>query len=90
MFTRLLDSIGEGDSGMILEYNIEMYILPYVKQITSPSSMNETGHSNPVHWDNLEEWNGESGGRRGSGLGTHVHLWLIHVNICTAKTITIL
>ena len=26
--------------------------------------MHETGHSNPVHWDNPEGWDGE-GGERG-------------------------
>ena len=28
---RLLDSVGEGESGMIWENSIETYILPYVK-----------------------------------------------------------
>ena len=31
--------------------------------MTSPSSMHETGHSKPVHWDNPEGWDGEGGGR---------------------------
>ena len=26
--------------------------------------MRETGHSKLVHWDNLEGWDGEGGGRR--------------------------
>ena len=36
--------------------------------MTSPSSMHETGHSKPVHWDNPEGWDGreEAGG---SGWG---------------------
>ena len=25
--------------------------------------MHETGHSKPVHWDNLEGWEGEGDGR---------------------------
>ena len=62
MFTRLLDSVGKGEGGMIQENNIEICILPYVKQMTSPSLMHETGHSNPVHWDNPEGWDGEEGG----------------------------
>ena len=61
---RLLDSVGEGKGGMVWENSIETCILPYVKQIASPSSMHETGHSEPVHWDNQEGWNGEGGGRR--------------------------
>ena len=44
--------------------------------------MCETGHSKLVHWDYLEGWDGEGGGREGgSGWGTHVHPWLIHVNV---------
>ena len=59
---RLLDS-GRRRGGMIWENSIETCILPYVKQKTSPSSMHETGHSKPVHWDNPEGWDGEGGGR---------------------------
>ena len=32
-----------------------------MKQIASPGSMHETGHSGPVHWDDLEGWDGEGG-----------------------------
>ena len=50
--------------------------------MTSPSSMHETGHSKPVHWDDPEGWDEEGGGRGGLGWGgTHVHPWLIHVNV---------
>ena len=45
---RLLDSVGEDMHGMIWENSIETCILPYVGQITSPSSMHEKGHSKPV------------------------------------------
>ena len=31
--------------------------------------------------DDPEGWDGQGGGRGGSGWGTHVHLWLIHVNV---------
>ena len=41
---RLLDSVGEGKGGMICENSIETCILPYVKQITSASSVHEAGH----------------------------------------------
>ena len=36
-----------------------------------------------VHWDGPEGWYGEGGGRReeGSGWGTRVYLWWIHVDI---------
>ena len=51
---RLLDSVGEGKGGMIGENSIETCILSYVKQITSPGSMHETGCSGLVHWDDPE------------------------------------
>ena len=44
-----------------------MYI-SYMKRITSPGLIHETGHSGPVHWDDPEGWDGE-GGRRGFGMG---------------------
>ena len=61
---RLLDSVGEGEGGMIWENSTETYLLPYVKQITSPSLVHETGHWKQVYWDNLEG-RGEEGGERG-------------------------
>ena len=39
---RLLDSVGEGESGMFREDSIETCILSIVKQITSPGLMHET------------------------------------------------
>ena len=42
--------------------------------------MRETGCSRLMHWDDPEGWDGE-GGRWGSGLGTHIHPWLIHINV---------
>ena len=47
--------------------------------MTNPSSMYETEHSKPVHWDNPEGWDGERGGR---GFGMEGHMYtheLIHV-----------
>ena len=38
-------------------------MLSYVKYITSPGSMHETGCSGLVHWDDAEGWDGEEGGR---------------------------
>ena len=35
----------------------------YVKQIVDPGLMHETGCSGLVHWDDLEGWDGEGGGR---------------------------
>ena len=69
---RLLDSVGEGEGGMIWENSIETYILSYVKQIASPGSMHETGCSGLVHWDDPEGWDGEGGGR-GVQDGEHIY-----------------
>ena len=75
---RLLDSVGEGEGGMIWENNIETCILSYVKQIASPGSMHETGCSGLVHSDDPEGWDGEGGGR-GVQDGEHMytHGWFI-------------
>ena len=51
-----------------------------MKQTASPGLMHETGYSGLVRWDDPEGWDGEGGGR-GSGWGTCVHPWLIHVNV---------
>ena len=40
--------------------------------MTGLSSMHETGHSKPVHWDDPEGWDVEGGGR---GLGTGGHMY---------------
>ena len=60
----LLDSVGEGEGGMIWENGIETCMLSYVKQIASPGLMHDTGCSGMVHWDDPEGWDGEGGGRR--------------------------
>ena len=64
-----------------LRDSIETCMLPYVKQMTSASSMHETGHSKPVPWENSEGWRGEGSGRGASGWGGHMYPWLIHVNV---------
>ena len=68
----LLDSVGEGEGGMILENGIEACIISYLKQITSPSSMHDPGCLRLVHWDDPEGWNREGGGR-GIQDGEHVY-----------------
>ena len=70
--------MGEGEGGMIRENSIETCILSYVKQITSPGLMHETGCSGLVHWDDPEGWDGEGGGR-GVQDGEHmnIHGWFI-------------
>ena len=69
----LLDSVGEGEGGMIGENSIETCISSYVKQIASLGLMHETGCSGLVHWDDPEGWDGE-GGRRGVQDGEHMYI----------------
>ena len=58
-----------------------MCILSYVKQIAGPGSMHETGCSGLVHWDDPEGWKWVGRWDGGSGWGTHIQPWLIHVNV---------
>ena len=58
----LLDTVGEGEGGMIWENGIETCIISYMKQITSPGSMHDTGCLGLVRWDDPEGWYGEGGG----------------------------
>ena len=51
---RLLDSVGEGEGGMIWENCIETCILSCKKQITSLGSIQDTGCLGLVHWDDPE------------------------------------
>ena len=60
----LLDSVGEGEGGIIWENGIEICKISYVKRIASPGLMHDTGCSGLVHWDDPEGWYGEGGGRR--------------------------
>ena len=56
------------------------HVKNHVKQIASPGSMQDTGHSGLVHWDDLEGWDGEEGGR-GAQDGKRVLTWRIQVNV---------
>ena len=67
-----MDSVGEGEGRMIWENGIETCKLSYVKLITSPGLMHDTGCSGLVQWDNPEGWDGEEGGR-GVQDGEHMY-----------------
>ena len=59
-----MDSVGEGEGGMIWENGIEICIISYMKRVATPGSMHDTGCLGLVHWDDPEGWYGEGGGRR--------------------------
>ena len=84
----LLESVGEGEGGMIWENGIETCIISYMKQIASPGLMHDTGCSGLVHWDDPEGWDGEGGGRGvhdGEHMYTHGRFMLMY-----GKTNTVL
>ena len=85
---QFLDSVGEGEGGMIWENHTETCILSYVKPITSPGSMHDTGCSGLVHWDDPEGWYGEGKGRRVQD-GEHMYTCGVFISIF-GKTNTIL
>ena len=51
---RILDSVGEGEGGMIWENGIETCILPCKKRIASLGSIQDTGCLGLMHWDDPE------------------------------------
>ena len=78
--TDFLDSMGDGEGWMIWENSIKTCILSSVKQIASPGWMHETSargwYTGMTQRDGMGRvWEG------GSGWGTHVDPWLIHVNV---------
>ena len=60
----LLNSVGEGEGGIIWENGTETCILSCKKRIASLGSIQDTGCLGLVHWDDPERRYGE-GGRRG-------------------------
>ena len=64
--------MGEGEGGMIWENGIETHIISYMKRVTSPGLMHDTGCLGLVHWDDPEGWYVEGGGRRVQD-GEHVY-----------------
>ena len=59
--------MGEGEGGMISGNGS-----------VSPGLTYEIGCLGMVYWDDPEGWYGEGD----SGLGTRVHPWWIHVDVC--------
>ena len=50
-------------------------------KIGDQCKFDEAGHSKLVLWDNPEGWGEEGSGRGVQDGGTHVHSWLIHVDV---------
>ena len=62
MYRTVFWTLWEGEGGKIWENGIETCIISYLKRITSPGSMQDTGCLGLVHWDDPEGWYGEGGG----------------------------
>ena len=73
MYRSLLDSVGEGEGGMIWENGIETCKISYVKRIASPGLIHDTGCLGLVHWDDPEGWDGE---RHGRGVQDGEHMYI--------------
>ena len=88
MYRTVFWTLGEGEGGMIREKSIDTCILSYVKQITSPGSMHETGFSGLVTGMTLREgmWGEVRGGFRMGNTCTP----MADSCQCMAKTTTIL
>ena len=72
--------MGEGEGGVTSENSIETCILSCVKQIASPGWMHETSAQGWCTGMTQRDGMGrEAGG--GSGWGTNVNPWLIHVSV---------
>ena len=67
-----MDSVREGEGGMIWENGIETWIISYKKQIANLGSMQDTGCLRLVHGDDPEGWYGEGGG---SGVQDWEHVY---------------
>ena len=81
--------MGEGEGGRIWENGIEIRIISYMKRVTSPGLMHDTGWLGLVHWDDPEGWYGEGGGRRVQD-GEHMYtcgrfIWQNQYNIVKFK-----
>ena len=83
-----MDSVEEGEGGMIWENGTETCIISYKKQIASPGSMQNTGCLGLVHWDDPEGWYREGGGK-GVQDGEHVYTHSRFMLMC-GRTNTIL
>ena len=57
-----MDSVREGEGGMIWENGIETCIISYMKRVASPGLMHDTVCLGLVHWGDPGGWYREGGG----------------------------
>jgi len=81
MYRTVFWTLCEREGWMIWENGIKTCIISYKKRIASPGLMQDTGSLGLVHWDDLEGWYREGGGRGVQYVGTRVHRWWMHVDV---------
>ena len=80
MYRTDFKTVGEGEGGMFRENITETSILSRVKQITSQvGCMRQVLRASALGRPRGMGWTGRQEG--GSGWGTHINPWLIHVNV---------
>ena len=85
--TRLVDTVGEGEGETNWGSSIETYTSTCVKWVASGKSLYDLGSLNPVLSDSLGgDGMGWEVGERFRKEGTHVYLWLIHVDVWQKPT----
>ena len=63
MYRTVFWTLWEREGEMIWENGIEKCKISCMKRVASPGSMQDTGCSGLVHWDDPEAWQGEGGGK---------------------------
>ena len=69
-----MDTVGEGEGGMIWENGIKTCIISCKKQIASLGLMQDAGCLGLAYWDDPVGWDWEGGGR-GVQDGEHVYTY---------------
>ena len=83
----------EGEGEIYGESNMEIYTLPYVKQIASGNFLYDVGSSNLMLCDNLKGWDGVRGGREfqdGGDIYIYIYIYMSDSCCCLAETNAIL
>ena len=79
---RILDIVGEAEGGMIWENSIETYILSCeIDDQAKFDAWKKALKAIALRQPREMGWDGEGRGWGVQNRGTHVHPWLIHVNV---------
>ena len=79
---RLLVSLEGWEDGMIWEKSTETCTLPYVKQMSNTRLKHVEGTRSWWSGTKQRDRVGREAGGWDAGLGTHVYLWSVYVDVC--------